>query len=344
MGDQSTESNSQEGEEVPKGLAFEPGRRRLFRIIGFVLIGLSILLAIYGTVVYTAFQRGQALRVENARQALEGEMDRQMTNARKDVEDGNYSLALRRLDWIMVRQPEFPGLDTLLQEARAGVESRLAPTPPPIPSRTPRTEDIPDEVNDPSEAFSKLQIIVDEEDWQMAAEEIAAFQAQYPAFRRREVDILLYDAYVNLGSNLLTGDRVELGLFYLAQAETLGELPADIQDQRIWAELYLAGIGFYGVDWAATVFYFRDLCSAAPFYQDACVTLREALVAYGDQYAFNLDWCPAEALYNEAFALTNQNLLAIKLQEARSSCLLATPTPTITITTTLTITSTNPGN
>lgn len=341
MADQSTESDSQ---EVPKGLAFEPGRRRLFRIIGFGLIGLSILLAIYGTVVYIAFERGQALSVENARQALEEEIERQMTNARQDVEDGNYSLALRRLDWIMARQPEVPGLEALQQEARAGMESRLAPTPAPTPSRTPLTEEFPDELKDPSETFSNLQKIAEEADWQMAVEEITAFQAQYPDFRRREIDILLYNAYVNLGSNLLTGNQVELGLFYLAQAETLGDLPADIQDERTWAELYLAGIGFYGVDWATTIFYFRDLCAAAPFYQDACATLREALVAYGDQYAFNLDWCPAEALYNEAVSLTNQTLLAAKLREAKSNCLLATPTPTIAITTTLTVTSTSPGN
>lgn len=341
MADQSTESDSQ---EVPKGLNFEPGRRRLFRIIGFGLIGLSILLAIYGTVVYIAFERGQALSVENARQALEEEMDRQMTNARKDVEDGNYSLALRRLDWINTRQPEFPGLEALQQEARVGMESHLTPTPPQTPSRTPQVEEVPDELDDPSEAFSKFQKLAEEADWQMAIEEITAFQAQYPDFRRREIDTLLYNAYVNLGSNLLTGDQVELGLFYFTQAETLGDLPANIQDQRIWAELYLAGVGFYGVDWATTVFYFRDLCAAAPFYQDACITLREALVAYGDQYAHNLDWCPAEALYREAVALTNQNLLAAKLREAQSNCLLATPTPTITITTTLTITSTSPSN
>jgi hypothetical protein len=341
MADQSTESDSQ---EVPKRFAFEPGRRRLFRIIGFGLLGLSILMAIYGTVVYIAYERGQALSVENARQALEEEMDRQMANARQDVEDGNYSLALRRLDWIMARQPEFPGLDTLQQEAQDGMESRLAPTPVPAPSRTPLTEEIPDELNDPSEAFSKLQKIAEEADWQMAVEEITAFQVQYPEFRRREIDILLYNAFVNLGSNLLAGDQVELGLFYLAQAETLGDLPADIEDQRTWAELYLAGIGFYGVDWATTVFYFRDLCAAAPFYQDACDTLREALVAYGDQYAFNLDWCPAGALYSEAVSLSNQTLLAAKLREAKSNCLLATPTPTTAITTTLTITATSPSN
>jgi hypothetical protein len=341
MADQSTESDTQ---EVPKGFTFEPGRRRLFRIIGFGLIGLSILLAIYGTVVYIALERGQALSVENARQSLEEEIERQMTNARKDVEDGNYSLALRRLDWIMARQPEYPGLNALQQEARAGMEFRLAPTPSPAPSMTPLAEEIPDEIDDRSEAFSELQKIAEGADWQMAVEEISAFQIKYPDFRRREIDTLLYNAYINLGSTLLTGDQVELGLFYLAQAETLGDLPADIEDQRTWAELYLAGIGFYGVDWATTVFYFRDLCAAAPFYQDACITLREALVAYGDQYAFNLDWCPAESLYYEAVALANQTLLAAKLQEARSNCLLATPTPTSAITTTLTVTSTSPAN
>jgi hypothetical protein len=40
--------------------------RRLLRAFGLGLVIIAVLLAIYGTVAYAAWQRGQTLRVENA--------------------------------------------------------------------------------------------------------------------------------------------------------------------------------------------------------------------------------------------------------------------------------------
>ena len=83
------------------------------------------------------------------------------------------------------------------------------------------------------------------------------------------------------------------------------------------------------------IFYFRGLCAAAPFFQDSCVKLREALLAYADQYAASQEWCPAEELYSEALRSEQSELVAEKLDEARLRCLEATPTPTVSITATV---------
>jgi hypothetical protein len=144
------------------------------------------------------------------------------------------------------------------------------------------------------------------------------------------------------GVSLLYGDQVELGLYYLEQAERLGNLPQDVRDQRQWAELYLGGIGYFGVNWDVTLFYFRDLCLAAPFFHDACAKLYEALVAYGDQYAVQRDWCPAEALYQEAYRQDATGAVSQKLREAREGCASATPTPTTPISGTVPVTGTTP--
>jgi len=142
---------------------------------------------------------------------------------------------------------------------------------------------------------------------------------------------MLFDANIELGKEIVNGEQIELGLFYFSQAEKLGDLPTEIEDQRTWAELYLTGIGFFGVDWGATVLYFRDLCAAAPFYQGACDKFHQALVAYGEQYAGSFDWCPAEALFREAIGLDSSPDLASALEGAVKACSEATPTPTATI-------------
>lgn len=309
-------------------------QRRIFRILGVIFIALAILLAVYGTVVNFAWQQGQALQTDSVRFALEAEMASQLAYAEEDISAGNFALALRRLDWISERDPGYAGLDSLRAVAMEGISA--GPTPSPFPTITPLTNIVEPPLLDsePAKAFDSLRQVMDDQDWPAAITAITAFQAQYPDHNRQQSDAMLYNAYVNLGQQLVMGDQIELGLFYLAQAEKLGDLPLEAEDQRLWAELYLLGISYYGVDWSTAVYYFRDLCVAAPFFQNACRKFHEALISYGDQYAANLDWCPAEELYAEANRQNDEPIVTEKLGEARRLCLEATPTPSVPITNT----------
>lgn len=332
------EYEQDEGSAVP---------RRLLRGFGLVLVVIAVLLAVYGTVVYAAWQRGQSLRVENARQALEEQIANQIELARGDIAAGNFALAMRRLDWVLERDPASVEGQTLHSQAQSGLNARLTPTPRPTPTSTPEAVETPAEAVQPGssfdqEAFANLESLMDEGRWAAAVSAIAAFQQDFPNERRQKTDEMLYNAYINLGVEMVSGSQIELGVFYLGQAERLGDLPPDVEDQRTWAELYLLGIGYYGVDWATTIFYFQGLCAAAPFYQDACRKLFEAYVAYGDQYASVRDWCPAEAWYIEAVRLDNVTAVVDKRREAATNCLDATPTPENPITGTVPVTNTIP--
>lgn len=338
------ETNKPEDAEVtveaqPEGIS---RRRRIFRFLGLILIALAILLAVYGTVIEVAWERGQSGRADNARLALEEELASQLTYAQEDVLAGNFNLALRRLEWILERDPDYPGADSLRQDALLGSNAPLTtpfPTTIQLPTPRPPVEELSPDDSEQAQAFATLQQIFDEQDWRASVTAIVAFQAQYPDYNRRQSDALLYDAYLNLGQLLIMGDQVELGLFNLAQAEKLGDLPLEAEDQRLWAELYLLGISYYGVDWGTAVHFFRELCAAAPFYQNACLKLHEALISHGDQYAANQDWCPAEKLYVEAILQNDEPIVSEKLREARKQCLEATPTPSIPITGTESISS-----
>jgi hypothetical protein len=312
-----------------------------------VLDIVAVLIAVYGTVAFAAWQRGQTLRVENAQQALDEQIANQLQLAQGDIGNGNFALALRRLDWVLERVPSSPEALSLHAEAQGSLNARLTPSPRPSPSVMPEAVETP--VSDPQpgreaveEAFRNLETLMEASKWADAISAVAAFQHEYPDERRRETDEMLYNAYINLGAKMVSGAQIELGLFYLTQAERLGDLPLEVEDQRTWAELYLLGIGYYGVNWETTIFYFRGLCAAAPFYQNACQKLFEAYVAFGDQYASVLDWCPAEEWYIEAVRLDNVSEVVEKRREAATNCLEATPTPEAPITDTVPITNTLP--
>ncbi|GMQ78164.1 MAG: hypothetical protein BMS9Abin02_0663 [Anaerolineae bacterium] len=305
-------------------------RRLIYRIIGFVFITAALLLAIYGIVALSAWRQGQDLRAEKAQSALEEDLNSQFTLAQEDVKAGNFSLALRRLEWVLTRDPKFPGAGLLQDEARNKLNLLLTPSPTAtLPATAEVVED--DAGPDPTDSFMELERLIEAEDWKALLTAASEFQVYFPNHRRQETDKMLYDAYIELGSDLIGSKQVELGLFYFSQAERLGDLPIEVEDQRSWAELYLTGIGYFGVDWAATVLYFRDLCAAAPFYQDACVKFHQALVAYADQYSGAQDWCPAEGYYREAIEHESSPELVDALERAVEGCAEATPTPTATL-------------
>jgi hypothetical protein len=225
------------------------------------------------------------------------------------------------------RDPDHSKALSLLQITQENVQSIAPPTPFPTVTKSDVGEQSPVVDDVLVETFSNMEQLIGEQDWQSAVSFITSFQSQNPDYRRRETDAMLYNAYLNLGQELVMGDQVELGIFYFSRAEKLGDLPAEAEDQRVWAELYLLGISYYGVDWEISISYFRGLCAAAPFYQNACTKLHDALIFYGDQWAVALDWCPAEEIYAEAYRIDNDTAVSEKLNSARSQCLEATPTP-----------------
>lgn len=325
-------------------------RPRWLRLLGTGLILVAVILGLYTLAAYLGWQSGEELRAERVTRERQEQVETQLTRARDEIQEGNHRLALRRLEWVLEQEPDHAEAQALYDEAQAalGEDATPAASDPETPSSsasptaTSVAEDDETGGREPARTLRRLERLVEEEAWQEAVSAIVAFRNDYPEYERRRTDALLFEAYIGRGVDLLYTDRVELGIFYLSQAQELGNLPAEVQDQRQWAELYLAGIAYFGVNWDVAISNFRDLCLAAPFYQDSCVHLREALIAGGDQYAAQREWCPAESYYREAYRLEESTSMAEKLDQARLGCRDATPTPTAPITETTPITSTAP--
>ncbi len=317
----------------------EPSRLSVTRILGLILVFIAALVALYALVGFAAWQRGQAIRNEREEIQLAEQLERQVTLAQEDIKKGSYNLAIRRLEWILARDPQNEDAQAIKRQAEAALKTALTPAAPTIATPVSEPSPTPGAIGEQDIEFQRLERLADQELWEELLDSTRAFQRQYPDYERLETDGYLYTAYLNLGLDLVQGDQIERGINYFAQAERLGDLPQEALDYWLWAELHLQGMAYYGVNWGVAASFFRDICLSAPFYQGSCSKLYESLVAYGDQYVFAQDYCPAVELYREA-RLQNRSIeLDEKLSQAMQGCAEATPTP-VTITNTLTITGT----
>ncbi len=322
--------------------------RRTARLIGIGLILISVIMAWLLLVSFLGYQSGQRQLSNRQETELLTNIERQTTLAAENISQGNYDLALRRLEWVLTREPN--NRDALRLQAEATqaqvAQDQLATAPtataPSQPTSTPEPTPTPGQISSPETELQRLRRLSVSKEWQEAVSGLVAFQQQFPSYEREETDRLLFEAYLGYSQLLFDENQSERGLYYLAQAEKLGALPQAMRDYQTWAELYTQGISFFGVNWDAAAYYFRDLCAAAPFYGDACAKLLQILVAHGDQYANLQDWCPAQLLYEEATRQSNDGELAGKLETARNGCLAATPTPSGPIIGTLPLTHTEP--
>lgn len=336
---------------VEPPVAEMPASRSMTRVVGIALIVVAVVLGWLLLVGYLGYQSGQRKLIADQQNQLISELERQVTLADENITQGNIQLALSRVAWILEREPDNQAalalkakIDEVVNETAVN-QTAVLPTPLPpdaTPTAIPEPSPIPGQIASPEQELQRIRRLNVNKEWAEAVPALVAFQQQFPSYEREETDRLLFEAYLGYGQMLLDNRQDELGLFYLSQAEKLGALPQAMRDYQTWAELYTQGIAYYGVNWDVAAYYFRDLCLAAPFYQDSCTRLNHILVAYGDQNAAVLEWCPALALYEEAARQSNDPELAGKLDNARNGCLSATPTGTFPITGTVPITGTQP--
>ena len=115
-------------------------RQRKLRIVGLALIIIALLLGVYITVVYLAYQSGQELQAERAEQTRTAAIAVQVERAREEIAEGNHRLAMRRLEWVLEREPANATAIALMAEAQAAGATPAAPGQTETPEATPTVE------------------------------------------------------------------------------------------------------------------------------------------------------------------------------------------------------------
>jgi len=270
----------------------------------WALLGVILLALIAGGSVYAGYNSAIDQRTRYESTLVAGEASNQYILAQQDIVLGNYDRARQRLEFIIKIDPKFPNVSEQL--AFVLTQQRITATPTLVP--TPTLTPTPD-YRGRDELFGQAQNQLVARDWTGAIDTLLLLRKNYPDFMVVKVDGMLFVALRNRGIDKIAQlHDLEGGNYDLTLAERFGPLDAEARNWRDWAELYIRGASFWGVDWAQSVYYFSQLAAAAPNLSDiagwtASNRYLDALLGYGDWLATKGQWCDAQSQYDTYMTL-----------------------------------------
>ena len=282
------------------------------RGLGTVMLLLFLaFISVGGVGVYQGLQKRAALR----REAAAEHYARGLAHMQAD----QYELAMAEFEMALQLDPSVEGARARLVEAQW--RSQPIPTPTSIP--TPQLEEpITDQL------YEQALSCYEKGDWEgvlAALEELRSIEPEYEA---EKVGALLYDVLYRRGQALAAEGRLEEALRSFDQALTWHPESEEALEQRERLSLYLAGLGFWGADWAQATEAFAQLYALDASYRDVAERLYQAHLAYGDYAAEEGDWCLAEAQYAKTLELRADPTVQERRVEASERCAMASaPSP-----------------
>jgi tetratricopeptide (TPR) repeat protein len=294
------------------------GRTFLFTALGLIVILFLAILAGYGS--------GISVRRNNETSVLSQQLGEQFQYALVDIEFGRYANAQQRLEYIIDKNPSFPGAQEKLTEV---LVLRNAPTPTITPSLTPTPD-----FSGAEQAFAQAQQQIAAQDWPGAIATLDQIRKLDPTYKTSQVDGMYYFALRNHGFNLITQQgNLEGGIYYFTLAERFGPLDRDAEGLRTGARYYLIGASFWELDWEQVLFYFNQVAGYGLW--DGSMTVSEriylASMRYGDQLVSEERWCDAVPQYENAQAIAALDATAQEGYE-RAYVECYPPTPTVDLT------------
>jgi hypothetical protein len=309
-------------------------RSILWIILAIVMLGLGSAtggLAAYRSAIIS-------LREEQDFQSVLALTD-QFNRGISDLNAGQFESARQRFEFILSKDPNFPGAAEKLAEVKQILFATATPTPTPTQSATPTaTATItPTPTLDPrplQELFSVAEGSLSAGDWNRAIETLLAMRASDPGFETAQVDGMLFISLQKRGlDRILNGRDLEGGAYDLSLAENFGPLDSQAAYAREMVRLYMYGSAFWEAYPEQAVFYFGQVASAAPYLTDAsgwtaAARYRASLIQFGDDLAEQEEWCSAQSQYELALSWGFDEDLSAKADNAAYECSPPTITPT----------------
>lgn len=299
---------------------------------------LSILISVLGFLLLIGlggaggYSSGIAARKTAERAILSEQLAEQFSYALVDIEFGHYENARQRLEFIIDKDPSYPGARDKLTEV---LVLSSVPTPAPTPTLTPTPD-----FSGAEGAFGRAQELIRAQDWPGALEALDTIRKLDPSYKTTQVDGMYYFALRNNGYSLITQQgNLEGGIYYLTLAERFGPLDNTASGLREGARVYITGASFWELDWGQAIFYFSQVGAGWPSLWDGTMTASEryyfASMRYGDELFLKGDYCAATEQYNNASAIGALDAAAAaNASEAFIACFPPTATPEPVIVTT----------
>ena len=269
------------------------------------LIGAAILIFIFVLTLLTGYVSGIAVRKQNQSAALSQQLTEQFQFVDEDLKAGRYEIAKQRLEFILSKDPAFPGAQEKLTEVLVQIsllEGVQSPTP--TPSLTPTPDFVGAE-----QAYSRAAQLIAAQDWPGALRALDELRKLDPNYQQSQVDGMYYFALRNYGYVLITQQgNLEGGIYQLTLAERFGPLDRDSNGLREGARVYLIGASFWELDWAQALFYFEQARAWGNLWDGTMTAVERykyASMRYGDQLFAQGKYCEeGEALVQYQNALT----------------------------------------
>lgn len=279
-------------------------------------------------------------RVSLAESQAAPKIQSQLESARTDIEEGRYSVALTRLDWILEEMSDYLTEEemaevgelytqTLLMLSSSGTATPVVTPTPTEPAITP-TPDYRGE----EDIFNSARQYLDAEAWDEAITTIEALREKNLEYRAVEVDGMLYIALRNRGiQKILVDGSLEPGIYDLTQAERFAPLDNQAEAYRTWARYYITGASYWDVDWTQVIYYFEQVYTNFPGMRDgsnmtATERYKKALLNYAIQLADAEQYCEAQAYFEQSFAIGQDPVAQPTAQYVYDKCWESQQSPT----------------
>lgn len=309
-----------------------------------LILGIPIaLLFVMGIAVTTGYMQGIRIRDDTEVVIVAQALKEQMDTGIDDLLAGHHDLARQRFEYILEKDPNYPGARELLDQTLLALNE---PTPTPSPAASPTPTETPD-MTSYDGIFGSAQSAFAREEWSTALDLLLILRGSDPYFRVAEVNQLMAISLRNLGMDELLQSLLEQGIYHITLAERFGPLDGQASSWRNSASFYTFANSYYGLDWKLSTEYFGQICAANIW--GACRKYGESALEYAKLLTEEGDVCQAVQFYEIAFSYIINDGVAPTATEVFSLCQTATapvPTGTITLTPTLEIftpTATLPG-
>ena len=286
-----------------------------------LILSLVSLLAIAAASAFGGYMSGINLRTGLEATQVAQEVAQQFSLGVQDLEARRYEVARQRFEYVIRLDPGYPGVTEKLAEVLLELNTTATPTVVPTPTLTPTPD-----MRTAEELFSQAQVFMADEQWSEAIDALLKLRKDEPGYQPVKVDSMLYVSLRNRGVHRILNEAdLEGGTYDLALAERFGPLDIEASNMRTWADLYVTGASFWGLDWAQSAYYFGQLLQVAPNLRDssnltATERFRTATIKYADTLAENGDWCLAQEQYDQAFNYGTDPAVEPTAQKVAQEC------------------------
>lgn len=302
----------------------------------WVWLGVLLFVLFIAAGVLFGYRNGVQRRLANEKALLMEQISLQLERTYQDIDAGRYENAKARLEYIIEKYPDFPGVDDLMAQV---VEKMNQPTPTStqivIATAEPGVTITPD-LRGAEEKFGQLEQHIANQEWDLAVQTVQSLKESNFDYRTIEVDGLYFIALRNRGIQRIWAGELEQGMYDLSVAAELGALDSQAAGAESWATYYLTGASYWDVNWPGAVEIFGQLFAQMPYFSDSTgmtttERYRVALYRLGDQFAAQGDYCTASSYYSQSLAVGDNLDIQVTATAYSEACdnLNSTPEPPV---------------